>query len=236
VKVCIVTAFPQDPARPRGGVEAVSVTLVGALARRPGLRVEVVTADRRVATPRLERWDDVPIHRVPWRGRWTLTSALGVAARDVSAAVSALAPDVVHAHDTFGLMTRALPRPRVLTIHGFIHGDTKVAGGRFAAPRSALWRRLEHRTWADFAHIIAISPYVRERLTGIARGVVHDIDNPIGSDFFDVPRRDDAPVIFSAAVISRRKNTLTLVEAAALLRRAGVAFQLRLAGPVVEPE
>jgi glycosyltransferase involved in cell wall biosynthesis len=235
VKVCIVTAFPQDPARPHGGVEAVSVTLVAALAGRPGLDLQVVTADRRLTAPRVDYWQGVPVHRVPWRGRWTLTSALGVARRDVCAAVTALAPDVVHAHDTFGIMTRGLPYPSVLTIHGFIHGDTKVAAGRLAGPRAALWRRAEHRTWAEADHIIAISPYVRERLAGIARGVIHDIDNPIGVDFFDLPRRDEAPAVFSAAVISRRKNTLALVAAAALLRRTGVLFQMRLAGAIVEP-
>lgn len=236
MKVCIVTAFPADPARPHGGVEAVSVTLVAALAARPGLRVDVITADRRLSGPSVGQWNGVTVHRLPWRGRWTLTSALGAAGREVRAVLSALGPDVVHAHDTFGLMTRGLPCPRVLTIHGFIHGDTKVAARRLAGPRAALWRRVEHRTWADFPHIIAISPYVRERLTGIAGGVIHDIDNPVGLDFFDIPRRDAAPVVFSAAVVSRRKNTLALVEAAALLRRAGVMFEMRLAGPIVEPE
>src|SRR5687767_5581712 len=102
LKVCIATAFPEDPARPQGGVEAVSVTLVGALARRPGLQVDVVTANRRLTAPRVDRWNGVAIHRVPWRGRWTLTSALGATAREVGAAIAALAPDVVHAHDTFG--------------------------------------------------------------------------------------------------------------------------------------
>ena len=66
--------------------------------------------------------------------------------------------------------------------------------------------------------------------------MIHDIDNPVGAEFFDIPRRDAAPIVFSAAVISRRKNTVALVEAAALLRRADVPFQLRLAGPIVEPE
>jgi len=235
VKVCIVTAFPVDPARPHGGVEAVSVALVGALAKLSRLHLDVVTAHRGLKTPRVDTWNGVAIHRIPWRGRWTLTSALGAARRDVSAAVAAIAPDVVHAHDTFGVMTRGLPYPRVLTIHGFIHGDTKVAARRFAASRSLAWRRVEHRTWSDYGHVIAISPYVRERLTGIVRGVVHDIDNPIGAEFFDLPRQDAAPVVFSAAVISRRKNTLALVEGAAILKRAGVPLQVRLAGPVVEP-
>ena len=76
--------------------------------------------------------------------------------------------DVIHAHDTFGLMVHGLDLPRVLTIHGFIHEDTRVSGSRFARPRSIIWRYFETRTWAAFPHIISISPYVRERLTGRA--------------------------------------------------------------------
>lgn len=234
MKVCIVTAFPADTARPRGGVEAVSVTLVRALAARPALDVHVVTAERGATAASTEPWGRATVHRLPWRGRWTLTSALGAARRDVSSVVARVAPDVVHAHDTFGVMVRGLPLPRVLTIHGFIHGDTKVAAQRFAGPRSALWRVVEERTWADFPHIISISPYVSERLAGVARGVIHEIDNPIGADFFDVERHDDAPVVFSAAVISRRKNALALIDAVATLKTGGIPVQLRLAGPIVE--
>jgi glycosyltransferase involved in cell wall biosynthesis len=83
-------------------------------------------------------------------------------------------------------------------------------------------------------HIISISPYVRERLSGIARGVIHDIDNPISEECFRVVRCEKKGVIFSAAVISPRKNTLNLVEAFARMLDRGVDGELRLAGSVWE--
>ena len=235
VKLAFVTAFPENPAAPRGGVEAVSVVLIDALLRLPDLDIHVVTlaGDGDVRT---ENWRGATVHRLPRRGRWTLTGAIGADRRQVRAFLSELAPDVIHANDTYGLMVQGLRGPRVFTIHGFIHADTRLAGGRAARVRAAVWRRIETRAWADQPHIISISPYVRERLGGIARGVIHDIENPVARSFFDIVRREAGPAIFSAGAICRRKNTLGLVEAFALLRRDGVEATLRLAGNVTEAD
>ncbi len=236
MRIAFVTAFPDDPDKPRGGVEAVSVTLVRHLCAFDDLDVQVVTVrdDRRDVDVR--QWERATVHALPQQGRRKLTGAMGADRRQVQALLRTLAPDVVHAHDTFGLMVRGMAAPRVLTIHGFIHSDTLVAGERLARARSLAWRLIETRVWADYPHIIAISPYVRERLAGIATGTIHDIDNPIGAGFFGISHAEEGLTIFSAAVVSRRKNTLGLVEAFARVRQAGVDATLRLAGSVVEPE
>jgi glycosyltransferase involved in cell wall biosynthesis len=124
----------------------------------------------------------------------------------------------------------------VFTIHGFIHGDTLVSGGRLPWLRAAIWRYFETAAWADQPHIISISPYVRERLRGIARGVIHDIDNPVSEDFFRLKRQEVPGTILCAGVVCRRKNTLGLVEALARARRLGTAARLRLAGAITEAD
>lgn len=232
MRVAIATSFPQDPARPHGGVEAVSVTLVQALASLDDLDVHVVTTDRTCNSPTISTWRGAAIHRLPWAGRNVLTHSVVTGRRRVRAYVSRLGPDVIHAHDIYGLMVKGLPIPRVFTIHGFIHADTRFARKKLWRTRSRLWRYVELRGWADQQHIISISPYVRERLNGTATGVIHDIDNPIAEAFFDVPRHERKGTIFCAALICPRKNTLTLVEAFARLVADGVDAELRLAGPV----
>ncbi|MEP6917433.1 MAG: glycosyltransferase family 4 protein [Acidobacteriota bacterium] len=234
MRIVLVTAFPEDPGKPRGGVEAVSVTLVRQLSAFEDLDVHVVTV-RPDGSAGSVTWNGATIHTLRRRGRRMLTGAIGADRRQVQRLLGTLAPAVVHAHDTFGLMVKGLPMPRVLTIHGFIHSDTRIAGARLARLRSAAWRLVETRAWADYPHIIAISPYVRERLAGIATGTIHDIDNPIDARFFAIPRQDQSPTVFSAAVVSRRKNTLGLVEAFGRVRRSGIDAALRLAGPIVEP-
>jgi glycosyltransferase involved in cell wall biosynthesis len=234
LKIAIVTSFPVDPGSPRGGVEAVSVTLAAALANFPDLELHVVTGDPASSVPSRTSWHAATIHRLPWRGRHMLTAAIGPMRRQIADYVMALSPDVIHAHDIYGLMVQGLPVPRVLTIHGFIYGDTLVSGQSWAWVRSRLWRHFEIAGWADQPHIVSISPYVRERLAGIATGVIHDIDNPIAESFFHLARREQKGRVFSAAAICQRKNTLVLIEAFAGLVRAGVATTLRLAGPVTE--
>lgn len=235
MKVAIATHFPEDPNAPRGGVEAVSVNLVRALAKFGDLDLHVVSANTRNSSATRQSWEGATVHRLPALQGSTLKVAIGSGRNQMHAYLHSLAPDVIHAHDTYGLMVKGLMIPRVFTIHGFIHGDTLVSGERMAWLRSHIWRMFEMGGWADQPHIIAISPYVRERLSGIATGIIHDIDNPIDDRCFDIPRKERRGTIFSAAVISPRKNTLALVEAFSRLRKEGVEANLRLAGDVYEP-
>ena len=236
MKVVVVTSFPQDPGVPIGGVEAVSVNLAGALSRLHDVDLHVVTLDSHIAHNQITTWGKAVVHRLGCAKKSTLLNALIRGRRLVSGYLARLKPDVVHSHDTYGLMLKGFPAPRVFTVHGFIYGDTRVSGGRLPRLRAALWKYFETRGWADQPNVISISPYVRERLSGIVKGRIHDVENPISESFFALERREIEGVIFSAAVISRRKNTLALVDAVARLLKDGTDVRLRLAGNVVEPD
>lgn len=236
LRVAVVTQFPRDVSRPAGGVEAVSVQLVHALAGHAHLEIEVVTLDRQRETPlEVSEWQGARIHRLrrhPTAGE--LRNALGPGRRQIGAYLRTLRPDLVHAHDTYGLMVQGLALPRVFTVHGFIHGDTRVSGRKLPRLRAALWRYFETRGWADQHAIVSISPYVREYVKRYARGPIYDICNPIDPAFYDIERRPRKGVVFSAAAICPRKNTLRLVEAVAQLLQGGYCVELRLAGPITD--
>lgn len=236
MKVAIATHFPSDPNAPRGGVEAVSVNLAQALAALEDLDVHILTFDANCKKSNVSPWQGATVHRLPGLKGSML---IGSATRGrflVSEYLKLLKPDIVHAHDTYGIMVKGLSLPRVFTVHGFIYADTLLSGGHFPRLRSRLWKHAEMSAWADQPHIISISPYVRERLRGIAKGAIYDIDNPISEKFFSIKRQEQKSVVFSASVISKRKNTLALIDAFARLTSQGVKASLRLAGPVVEPE
>ncbi len=230
MKVAVVTSFADNPAAPGGGVEAVSVNLVKALAEFDDLDIHVITTRQNCYSEREEDWGKVRVHQLPWAGGSMLRNAVGPGRRQMKEYLKEIKPDVIHAHDTYGLMVKGLDLPRVFTVHGFIHGDVLVSGSRFAALRSWIWRRIETSGWADQPHIISISPYVRERLRGIATGVIHDIDNPISESFFDIRRNEREGTIFCAAAVIPRKNALALVDAVAGLAASGIHVELRLAG------
>ncbi len=230
MRVAIVTDFPRDPTDPCGGVQAVSVHLVQGLCSLDDLELHVVTEDEACVTPTDSMWGKVRLHRLPRQGKSTLTNAIGPGRRQIARYLKKLAPDVVHAHDKYGLMVKGLPIPRVFTIHGQIYRDTRVSGRCFPRLRSWLWKPVELSGWASQPHVISISPYVREQLTGIVSGTIHDIDNPIGENCFQLHRREEPGRIFCAASIDPRKNTLMLVRGLAKLVKAGMKAKLRLSG------
>ena len=230
MKLAVVTSFPENPETPRGGVEAVSVNLVEALAEFDDLDIEVVTTKQNSDSQGIQNYGKLRVHRLEWAGGSMLGNATGPGRRQMQEYLRKMIPDVVHAHDTYGLMIKGMALPRVFTIHGFIYGDVMVSGTRFASLRSKLWRHIETSGWADQSHIISISPYVRERLNGISKGKIYDIDNPVAKTFFSVKRNERKGTIFSAAALIPRKNTLALVDAVAELVAGGLDIELRLAG------
>ncbi len=234
VRVAVITHFPSCPENPCGGVEAVSVHLVRALAELEDLDVHVISACPGVQRLGTSRWNRATVHRLPRPDGSLLRYASGKGRCDIRDCVQKLKPSVVHAHDTYGIMTKGLPVPRVFTIHGFIHEDTRVSGERFAWLRSHLWKWLETRAWADQPNIVSISPYVRERLGKVATGTIHDIANPVDRSFFSVKRREQGARIYCAAAVCRRKNTLGLLAAFESLVGSGQNVQLRLSGSVPE--
>ncbi len=190
MKVAIVTHFPKNPDVPHGGVEAVSVNLVKGLVQFSEIEIHVVTLDTEIDVDFISVWGEVHIHRLAVQKGSTLLNTCGAWGRILQKYLLEIKPDIIHAHDTYGIMVRGLPLPRVFTIHGFIHSDTLVAGQRFAWIRSKIWEFYEKRAWSDQPHIISISPYVRERLGGVAKGKIHDIDNPVAEEFFNIQRAE----------------------------------------------
>ena len=236
MKIAIATHFPLDPDAPKGGVEAVSVNLVKGLAQLPDLEIHIVTLDTAINANLISRWGDVAIHRLAVSQGSVLLNSCSTWKHTVQKYLLDIQPDIVHAHDTYGIMTTGLKLPRVFTIHGFIHGDTLLSGKKLASLRSKLWHFFETRAWAEQPHIISISPYVRERLNGIANGVIHDIDNPVADEFFHIDRTEKKGTIFSAAVISPRKNTLALIKAFSRIAADFPHASLRLAGRIVDAD
>lgn len=231
VRIVVATWFPADPLKPHGGVEAVSVNLVKKLAENADFHVNVVTFDRAVDKPQQYFWNNAQIHRLPLGKKSLLRFAVGEGRTRLKASIASLGADLVHCHDTYGIMVKGIDMPRVLTIHGFIYQDTLYQEGPTSRLRSMLWERIEKAAWADHSHIIAISPYVREKLSGITQAFIHDIENPIDEECFSVVRAPDGKTVLSAGVICERKNTLGLLEACRMIVDRDPSVKIRIAGP-----
>jgi glycosyltransferase involved in cell wall biosynthesis len=234
LKIVLATHFPLDITKPHGGVEAVLVNLVPNLAKHPsGLDVHVVTLEKSAKMLSVDEGEGYYVHRLPCKKGGDLSRFAFIERKKLCDYVKGLNPDIVHCHDTYGIaLAGSIDIPLILTIHGFIYEDTRLSGKNMPRLRSIIWEYFEKKGWSKFKHIISISPYVRERLRDVTNAFIYDIDNPISDSLFDIQRESGGNIIFSAAVICQRKNTINLVKAAHDLNLKGVEFKMRLAGKV----
>jgi glycosyltransferase involved in cell wall biosynthesis len=232
IKLVFITQFPVDAGCPSGGVEAVSVNLVRSLSAYSGLDIDVLTLCSSVTEAVIENWGKVKIHRLPKPAGSELVTAIGKSKKLIEDYIQQLKPDLIHAHDTYGIMVQDIDIAKAFTVHGFIYGDTLFSQGKFRWLRSKIWEKIEKRSWSKQPNIISISPYVRERVSPISNAIIYDIDNPISDAFFKLTRDEKPGRIFTSAVICPRKNTLQLVKAVKLLVDEGADVELRIAGSV----
>jgi len=235
-EVALFTRYPADPQEPRGGVEAVAVVLVRALAAMGDLDVHVVTLESGRDTGVVETHDGATVHRLAG-SRWPqLADVLcGPGRRRLIDYVLALRPDILHSHETHGLMLGDLTIPHVFTLHGFDAENLRADAARCAALRSRLWAMVERRGLHRQQHIISISPYVRRLIEPLTLATIHDIDNPVDERFFNVIPVPQGRRVLCVGWLNERKNTVGAIEAFARAVTRGAEGTLVIAGRAKEP-
>jgi glycosyltransferase involved in cell wall biosynthesis len=236
MKVALFTRYPSTSQQPRGGVESVAVVLVRALAAMEGLDVHVVTLEGGRNTVVVETHDGATVHRLPG-SRWPqiVDVMAGPGRRRLMDYILALRPDILHSHETHGLMLYDLPIPHVFTLHGFDTENLRADAAPFAALRSRLWGMVERHGLARQKHIISISPYVRQMIEPLTDATIHDIDNPVDERFFAVTPAPQGRRVLCVGWLNERKNTLGAIKAFALTVARGAEGTLVIAGQAKDP-
>jgi glycosyltransferase involved in cell wall biosynthesis len=231
LKVAMPGQYPEDREQIVGGVEAVVATLADEMARRPEIELHVLRCTTRVAEPTREERGDLIIHWLPRRrlGRATFH------VREVAELRSCLAqiqPHVVHAHGTGLYAGAALAGawPSVITVHGIVCREARVATGVKDRVGWELDARYERRVLARARHIISISPYVQQEFCSLTQAQLHLIENPISDAFFAQAGRGEPGRILFAGRVIPRKDPLAAIRAFEMLCRAHPRAQLRIAG------
>jgi glycosyltransferase involved in cell wall biosynthesis len=240
MKIAICIDYPLDSNKQTGGVQAVAVNLVKGLSEFKDNEIHVITLEKEISNKvEIEEQGSVTIHRLKIDGGSVLINTIRDAKELLTSYLDRIKPDIVHSHDTYGISTSNIKYPKVFTIHGFIHKDILVSTKKYKSLRSFIWKMLELYGWKKQRNIISISPYVREFVRQISDRIrLYDIDNPIENQCFNIVNKaGDKVVIFTAASICKRKNTLGLVNLIENLKNAGISnVQLRIAGGVQEKD
>ncbi len=211
------------------------MVLVRALAAIDDLDVHVVTLESRRETAVVESHDGAVVHRLPASHWPQIADVLGGPGRHrLTDYVLALQPNILHSHETHGLMLGDLPIPHVFTLHGFDTENLRADAARFVALRSRLWGMVERCGLARQRHIISISPYVRSMIEPLTAATIHDIDNPVDQRFFAVNPAPEGRRVLCVGWLNERKNTLGAIDAFAQAVACGAEGTLVIAGEAKE--
>lgn len=233
MRVLMMGAFPADPERIVGGVEAAVVYLSRELARRPGLELHLATVRAGLAAPQQAEWAGMPVHVLPRPrlGRLTAHRAIRRALRHLADRVN---PDLVHAHGTgfYGLAALDCGRPYLITAHGIATFEIPFARGlsRLSWMLDSVYERIVARRAAN---IIAISPYVERVFRTWGGGPqtrFFAIANPVADDFFRVAGQPQAGELLFAGRVFPRKGVRDLIAALPAVVERVPGLCLRIAG------
>lgn len=239
IRVAMLGQYPLEETRILGGIEAVMVPLLRALARLDDVELHVVTCLPGVQDGAVVTQAGLPLHVLRRRRLGRVTWH----ARDVAGirrTVRALSPDVVHAQGLgiYAAAATGLPYAHVVTAHGLFFREAEFAQGLAARWRGFMDSAYERRCLARTRNLIAISPYVEQELLrrppqASFTGRVFPIENPVDELFFSVgdEAREPATVLYAGRVIPR-KGLLNLLQALVGVRRAVPEVCLRVAGEV----
>lgn len=234
IRVVLVTRFPREVEQPQGGIESVSVALAQALAARPELDVHVLAFDQ--TCDGVRKMAGIMEHRLLRSKCPQIVDVfIGPGQSRLRRYLRVLAPDVIHAHETWGLGLGGFEIPTILTVHGFDHENLRVNGAKATWLRAPIWKWMTCWGLQKQRQVVSITPYVRQTIQTWTHAKIYDIENPIDRRFFLTRSRSEAARVLCVGWIDARKNTLGSIQAFARATRGMVGCRLVIAGEAKEP-
>ena len=221
----IHVVYACDPGRFRGGVSKMVYELARAQ-NRHGMRAEIWT---------IGTGSDAQIRRFPGIQRFGVMRSQALA--DTLAETARRANPVIHAHNTFHPLNRQVAQVAaktgarvVFNPHGALD-PVLLAGARARALKKRVYIALFERPILNAATgVIALTPQERAQLIGIGvTAPIHVVPNGIEIAGTQA-RQEDGDLLGFVGRITAKKGIHHMLEALALLRQAGRACRMVIAG------
>lgn len=235
MRIALLCHYPDDETAPAGGVWAVGRNLAAGLVAA-GAEVHVVryvsAASGVEAQTVVAGQPPLVLHSVLLPRRRTQPLRRAAAVPALSAAVQAIRPDAITAHESeYGLAAVRSGLPAAVTIHGIPRQELRA----FRRWRNRLDLALTvGQDWLlvrEAQHIVAINNYALRQYQQRSRAQFYRINVPIGEVFFQAA--DVAPdphTLLMVGGMNERKDPLLMLQALALLRQRTPDVVLRIAG------
>ncbi len=226
--VVMITDFPNDLDHPGGGLEAAAVCLARGLVAQ-GIELTILGWGRPFEGVSLEPELRIPVIGLPRRGPGALTS-WWLTPREANRLLQHTKPDVIHVQGLPQLFHNPQV-PSVLTIHGLPGKTIRIEKhGLFTQLEARLSGATFKRSIPRYDEVIGVCPYVLEEVGIPDTRRSHVIPNPIEARFFSLRREPEADWVLYAGKLSRLKNIVGLIDAAAHVVAVRPNVRFRMAG------
>ena len=237
-RVVMIGDFPRDVDSIGGGVESVMVYLCERLATRPEIDLHVVTLDRWGMGSRVVQNAGYTASYVAQSGMRGPIKGRQNEARLLEK-VNELKPDLVHAQiaGQYAVAAYSSGRPFILTLHGVRYLEANLRTRLLdRLYRNRVVAREERKSIRNARNIISINPFIDECFSGLLKGQVKHIENPVADKWFDIEDGGRESGILYAGRITPRKDILTLLEAFRIVQAECPEAKLRIAGAADNPD
>lgn len=244
IKVMMIADVPRNLSQIKGGLEAATVNLIGAM-RLLNVELHVITIRPSIVVPEVVRLDDNSfIHYYPFTVKKNkILEFLWFGNKKVRALYDRLRPDIVHMQGTGPvlLLLRGIDRRKiVITQHGIMAEELKYKISLGKKVKFFLKSLYDKLLIPRFNNYIAISEYNRKILSayqkdnqGFFTRIIH---NPVNPEFFQARPMEGGRKIVFVGLVNKLKGVHLLIEAMHLLKEDGICYALDLVGGTKEPE
>lgn len=242
LRILILGPYPLQPGRVLGGVESVTSTLAGVLSSLP--EIENVTVLSMFHSPyhaKTEKiTDKLQVIHLPGQNKLALPTRAFMEFSRARQIVRMIKPDIVHGQGIgiLGDIAIRLSQRPVITIHGLVHVEARMASGGTFRDRSRSWlvEQMVRRVLRRARLVISTTGYDARAVHKWIHGPHITIANPVPAELFKLASSQaTGGTILFAGTLVRRKNIEGLLRAFARVSERVPNARLVIVGPTPDP-
>lgn len=232
MKICIVTDFPLEEGKSRGGVESSVSFLVESITETTEHDVTIISV-RSGVEKSVEKRGKYNIHWLP-KTKY-LPGFLGYFTFDrmkIIKEIETIGPQIVHFQGSYG-RSIGYKGKYLCTTHGFAEQDASFS--KLGNVKKFVLGFVENYARRICKYHILLNQYTKELKTGVFRNEIRFIPNPVRDIYFQKAKViSDTEYILFVGNISKLKNLLFSLKVINELKKRGHSHNLLVAGPITD--
>ncbi len=234
MKVALLTQYPFG-LDIRGGVESSMVGLVNELEKYDELELHVVTCTKLINKDRILNEQNTTFYYIHSPKLPQLFTSITTDQYRVKSVIKKINPDIVHAHMSaplYGYPASKSGYPTIITVHGVVTEESKTWRGTIGAIKRMLYTSMERHVFKDAKTLVAITPYVEQKIRQLSNKKIFVIPNGVQDLFFDIRNEEVPGRLLFIGGLEPRKGLQNLLKAIHVVKEEVPGAALHIVGGI----